>query len=128
MHKNRKFGDFWDFCKIVFVLSHGQSTIEHGFNVNKDLLVENLGQQPLIGQHMVYDCFTSVDTNIYEYVIPNNLVKSCKLVYWKYKIALEQKEKRKSKWDWQKIKIENGRNHKSLKTERFYCIVHRDLW
>ena len=76
---------------MFFVLSHGQSTIQRGFSVDKDLLLENLGEQSLIGQPLVYDYFTSLD-NIYEYVIPNNLVKSCKLTYSKYKIVLEQKK------------------------------------
>ena len=92
LHKNKMFSDFWDVCKIVFVLSHGQSAIEYGFSVNKDLIVENLGEQSLIGQCLVYDYFTSLNTNIYEYVIPNNLVRSCKLAYSKYKIALQQKK------------------------------------
>ena len=44
LHKNKKFNDFWAVCKIVFLFSHGQSAIECGFSVNKDLLVENLGE------------------------------------------------------------------------------------
>ena len=83
LHKNKKFSDIWDVCKIVFVLSHVQSAIERCFRVTKDLFVENLEEQSLIGQCLVYDYITSLDTNIYEYVIPNNLVKSCKLAYLK---------------------------------------------
>ena len=92
LHKNKRFSDFWYVCKIVFVLSHSQSAIECGFSVNKDLLVENLGEQSHIGQSLFYDYSTSLDTNIYKYMIPNNLVKSCKLAYSKYKIALEVKK------------------------------------
>ena len=51
----------------------------HGFSVNKDLLVVNLREQSLIGQRLVYDNLTSLDTYIYENVIPDNLVKSSKL-------------------------------------------------
>ena len=39
--------------RLFFVLSHGQITIERGFSINKDLLVENLDQESLIGQHIV---------------------------------------------------------------------------
>ena len=92
LYKNKKFSDFFYVCEILLVLCHCQSGIEHGFSVNKDLLVENLGEQSLIRQCLVYNYFTSLDTNIYKYVIPNNLVKSCKLAYSKYKIALEQKK------------------------------------
>ena len=83
LQKNNKFSDFWfsDACRIIFVLSHSQGGIKYGFSVNKDLLVENLGEQSLIGQRLVYDNFTSLDANIYEYVILNNLFKSCKLAH-----------------------------------------------
>ena len=60
--------------------------------MNKDLLLEYLGEQSLIRQCLVYNYFISLDTNIYEYVIPNNLVQSSKLAYSKYKIALKQKK------------------------------------
>ena len=33
---NPKFKDLWKVCKLVFVLFHGQSQTEQGFNVNKD--------------------------------------------------------------------------------------------
>ena len=36
------YNDFWHVCKFVFSLCHGQSSVEHGFNVNKQTMVENL--------------------------------------------------------------------------------------
>ena len=36
------YNDFWDVCKFVFSLCHGQSSVEHGFSVNKQTVVENL--------------------------------------------------------------------------------------
>ena len=91
LHKNEKFSEFWEVCKIVFVLSHGQSAIDHGISVNKDLVVEIFGEQSLTRQCLVYDYFTSRDISIYEYVIPNNLVESCKVANSKCKTALEKK-------------------------------------
>ena len=126
MHKNKKFNDFWAVCKIVFLFSHGQSAIECGFSVNKDLLVENLGEQSLTGQRLVYDYFSSLNTNIYKYMIQNNLIKSCKLPYSKYKIALEQKKdntKASEKDKKQKLKMDEI---VKVKKQRLYCTVHRD--
>ena len=34
--------DFWYVYKLVFTLSHGQSAVERGFNINKHTLVDNL--------------------------------------------------------------------------------------
>ena len=84
LHRNEKYQAFRDVCKEIFVLSHGQSSIERGFSVNKDLLVENLNLQSLIGQRTVYDYFFSSD-----------LSKSCKSAYSRYKAALDEKSKRK---------------------------------
>ena len=41
LHKNKKFSDFWNVGMFVklFLYSHGQSAIERGFSVNKDLLL-----------------------------------------------------------------------------------------
>ena len=46
LNRNEKYQNFGYICKVIFVLSHGQSSIERGFSVNKDLLVENLGCKP----------------------------------------------------------------------------------
>ena len=54
-----KFSELWKLFKILLVLSHGQAQVERGFNVNKNLLVENqhtttLTAQRIIHDHMVY--------------------------------------------------------------------------
>ena len=78
------------------MLSHGQSSIERGFSVNKDLLVENLNQQALIGQRKMYDYFSSLGIDIHAYEIPPGPTKSCKLAYSRYAAALEEKKERES--------------------------------
>ena len=37
-----KYEKFWDVCKYIFTLSHGQSSVERGFNINKDALKQNM--------------------------------------------------------------------------------------
>ena len=34
--------DLWHICKLVFVMSHGQSNAERGFSVNKEVLQDNM--------------------------------------------------------------------------------------
>ena len=93
MHRNEKYQDFWYVCKVIFALSHGKSSIERGFSVNKDLLVESLNQQTLIGQRKVYDYFSSLGIDIHENEILSGLTKSCKSAYPRYTAALEKKKK-----------------------------------
>ena len=40
---------------FVFTLSHEQAQIEQGFNINADLLVENLTSPLIVAQKRVYD-------------------------------------------------------------------------
>ena len=79
----------------MFVLSHGQSSIERGLTENKDLLAETLIQQTLTGQWKVYDYFSSLRIDIHEYGIMPGLTKRCKSAYSRYAAALEEKKKRK---------------------------------
>ena len=47
--------EFIKFIKIILCLSHGQASVERGFSVNKDLLVENLLEKSLVAQRIVKD-------------------------------------------------------------------------
>ena len=52
---SEKYAMLWKVYIFVFVLSHGQASIERGFNVNGEVLVENLGEESLVSQRLVYD-------------------------------------------------------------------------
>ena len=41
--------------KLVLMLSHGNATVESGFCVNGDLLVENMNEDSIVAQRVVYD-------------------------------------------------------------------------
>ena len=100
VHRNKKYAAFWVLCKIVFTLSHGQSAVERGFSVNKELLVENLGQKSLISQRIVYDHMTSLSIKIHEFAISSDLLKSCRMAHQRYqRICKKRKRKRKLKLD-----------------------------
>ncbi|KAH8020386.1 hypothetical protein HPB51_001019 [Rhipicephalus microplus] len=43
------------FVKIVLCLSHGNSSVERGFSVSKECLVENMKEESLVAQRLVYD-------------------------------------------------------------------------
>ena len=36
---------FWHVCIFIFTLCHGQSSVERGFNINKETLVDNLKEK-----------------------------------------------------------------------------------
>ena len=47
--------------KFIFVLPHGQASIERGFNVNKEFLIENLQELSVRSMRLVYDQVKSMD-------------------------------------------------------------------
>lgn len=44
-----------ELIKYILVLSHGQATVESGFSVNKEVMVENLKEHSLIPQQIIHD-------------------------------------------------------------------------
>ena len=86
-NRNEKFKESWKICIFMFTLSHGQSSIERGFNINKHLLVENLKETSLKGQGLAYDYFTSLNTKLHDYIIPKELLLSCKHAHSRYREA-----------------------------------------
>ena len=74
--KNSEFADLWSVLKCVFILSHGNASVESGFSINGEMLVENLCGDSLIAQHQVYDAVLAaggitavkVDKSMLQYV------------------------------------------------------------
>ena len=47
--------ELWSVVRKTLVLSHGNANVESGFSVNGDILIENLHEDSLIAQRVVYD-------------------------------------------------------------------------
>jgi hypothetical protein len=52
---NPDFSDLFSIVRLVLTLSHGNASVESGFSVNADMLVENLHEESLVAQRTVYD-------------------------------------------------------------------------
>jgi hypothetical protein len=82
----------------VFILSHGNATVESGFSVNEDILVENLHEESLVAQRIVYDPIQSVGS-VSSVVVDNALLTYVRGSHARYQTALEQKRKAQSDLD-----------------------------
>jgi hypothetical protein len=49
------FTQLFSVIRLILVLSHGNASVESGFSVNSDMLVENLREESLVAQRIVYD-------------------------------------------------------------------------
>ena len=56
---------------FIFMLSHGQSQVEDGFNINDEFLVENLKAESICAQHIFYDHIKTSQKDIYELTFDN---------------------------------------------------------
>ena len=79
------YNDFWYVCKFIFTLCHGQSSVERGFNVNKQTLVENLEELGLTSLRMVYDEILCHGGSINDFPVSTSLLLSCQSAHMKYK-------------------------------------------
>ena len=105
----KEYEDIWSICIIVFISSRGQSNIERGFSVNKEILVENLSTSSLIAQRLVYDYLKSEGIKCHEFLLTPQCRKSCMLASSRYRAKLveakesstytEKNRKRKLKLD-----------------------------
>ena len=56
-----EYEDLWGVVKNLLLLSHGQASVERGFSVNKEVMVQNLAEQSLVAQCIICDHVKSVD-------------------------------------------------------------------
>ena len=88
----KNFDQLWKVTIFVCVLSHGQASIARGFNINKEVLVENLREESMVSQRLFYDQVKAIGEKMHNIKIPRELVMSCKLARGKYQQHLDKKQ------------------------------------
>ena len=96
------FSNLSEVLKMILTLSHGQASVERGFSVNQNILVENMKAESLMAQRIVNDHMKANDLESYELNISPELrrsVKSSRQAYSNYlqNQKKEEKETKKSK-------------------------------
>ena len=77
------------------IFSNGQASVESGFSVNSLIMVENLHEESLVAQRLVYDSINSLGgiKKIDSIPINSKMLKSVKDANSHYKVALEKRKK-----------------------------------
>lgn len=78
--------------KIVLCLSHGNATVERGFSINKECLVENLKEESLIAQRVVYDAVSEAG-GVANVDITDRMVQMVRGAYSVFKEELQRRKK-----------------------------------
>lgn len=90
---SNQFANLWEFVKMILVLFHGQSAVERGFSVNKQLLVENLKTKSLVALQRIEDHTSVSESSPATIKVSTAMVKSVKEAYRRYQNELENKKK-----------------------------------
>ena len=86
----KTYPEMWTVCVFVFTLSHGQSSVESGFNINKDSLKTNLDGTTLVALRACYDHLLANGNEVKTFPITKELMVSCKLASRRYKDELDK--------------------------------------
>ena len=46
---------------MLLTISHGQASVEHGYSVNKDMLIENLHEKTVVAMRTVHDSISTLE-------------------------------------------------------------------
>nr|CAD7571488.1 unnamed protein product [Timema californicum] len=82
------------FLRLILILSHGNASLERGFSINRECIVENLNEASLIAQRQIYDSVKAIG-GIEKVDITKSLIHSVRNARSRYKDSLEQKMKDK---------------------------------
>ena len=55
LSRSKDFAELWFIVRQVLILSHGNSCVESGFSIKKNLLQENMKDESLVAQRIVFD-------------------------------------------------------------------------
>ena len=106
-----EYGDLWKFVKMLLILFHGQSEVERGFNVNKQLLVENFKPKSLIALRKIEDHVNFLELCPETIKISNELIKNVKEAHRRYR-ETKKTESKKEKKQKTKARVEKQRKRK----------------
>jgi hypothetical protein len=95
LSKKPDYNKLWGVVKQLLLLSHGQATVERGFSVNKELVVENLKEHSLIAQRVICDHVQSVG-GLLNVNINKKMLLCAAGARQKYHMYLEEQKRLKS--------------------------------
>jgi hypothetical protein len=92
------YAELFSVVRLVLILSHGNATVEGGFSVNGDMLVENLQDESLVAQRIVYDAVQCAG-GITSVHIDKALLSFVRGSHARYLLALDQKRQTSSEYN-----------------------------
>ena len=117
----------------MLVLSQGKAVIERSFSVNSDILLPNMKTETLSAIKRVHDAIKTLEIDIYEYMVPDDMLKYCGQARAKYSMHMDAVKAEKAKVS-EKRKIaavedkfsDARKKLKLLEQEAYVCLKEAD--
>lgn len=90
--------------RVIFVLSHGQASVERGFSVNDSVIDTNMSPESVIFQRLIWDHMISNDLKPATVRINKSLVLSVKSTNLKWNTHMAEKKSQQEKCDTERHK------------------------
>ena len=90
--RHKDFQELWHVMKLILVLSHGNAAVESGFSINEEMLVENLHEDSLVGQRIVFDAIQNAGDDVMSVNIDKRLLQFVRSARARWEEALKAKK------------------------------------
>jgi len=84
----------WKVVKMVLILSHGNAAVESGFSVNKAILVENMEEETIVAQRIVFDAIRVTGMDVTKIDISKKMIGYVRQSHSAYQSAKQLKKEK----------------------------------
>jgi len=89
----------WKVVKVVLTLYHGNASVESGFSINKEFLIENMEEETIVTQRIVFDAIQLADMDKTKFDISKKMMTDVRQSHAAYKSALKHKKDEQAEED-----------------------------
>ena len=105
MHDRIQFDKLWDIFKMLLTILHGQASVERGYSVNKDMVIENLHEKTVVALRTVHGSISTLEDHFTKLPLTPAMkrhVMSARMRYGQYldeqkKESLNEQQRKKRK-------------------------------
>ena len=101
----------WTLVKLVLVLSHGNASVEGGFSVKKELLIENMLEETVVAQRVVYEATLTAGMDVKNVHVNAKMIAMVRQSHAAYKAGLLAKQQKENE---KQLKLKEEKKRKAL--------------
>ena len=131
---NPKYKTLWNIVKMIFTLSHGQSSIERGFSINKNVSKTNMNEDTIIAERIICDGVMNElkregCDDISKINVDKEMLKYCSRASSSYKAYLlkNKEDNKKSAVETKKVKIREELESEKNNKKKYVKLYERHL-